>query len=288
MKPTSLTERLLFTTVRIETSSPSGRGTGTGYAFSYAVGENQYPFIVTNKHVIAGADTGRLYFTRAKDGEPSVGNAFRLEIAGGFEGIWHGHQEDNIDVAVTPLVPLVNHMKAQGVDVYIPPIGHDLIPTQDVLEGLDAIETITFIGYPNGIWDTHNFLPIMRRGVTATPISVDFQGSKQFLIDASVFPGSSGSPVFILNVGMYTNKHGATNIASRLLFLGTVASVYFRQDVNEIRMVTQPAVDRPVAISQQMIDLGVVFKADTVVETVKSFLSQNGLESQAAEQEVIE
>ena len=129
----------------------------------------------------------------------------------------------------------------------------------------------------------------MRRGTTATPISIDFQGLKQFLIDASVFPGSSGSPVFILNIGMYTNKDGTTNVSSRLLFLGTVASVFFKQDVNEIKMITQPVVDRPVAISKQMIDLGIVFKAETVVETIQSFLSKNGLDDQSAsDQDVIE
>jgi hypothetical protein len=281
MEPTSISEKLLFNTVRIETSSSAGQGTGTGYAFSYTSDENNFPFIVTNKHVISGADNGNLYFTRAKNGKAHIGNAYRLEIREGFENIWHGHPDENIDVAITPLVPLVNHIKLQGVDVYIPPIGNDLIPNEDVLKELDAIETITFIGYPNGIWDTHNFLPIMRRGTTATPITIDFKGVKQFLIDASVFPGSSGSPVFILNTGMYTNKHGTTNIASRLLFLGTVASVYFRQDLNEIKKIAQPAIDRSVAISKQMIDLGIVFKASTVTETIESFLTEKGIDNQS-------
>ena len=88
---------------------------------------------------------------------------------------------------------------------------------------------------------------------------------------------------------MYTNKDGTTNVSSRLLFLGTVASVFFKQDVNEIKMITQPVVDRPVAISKQMIDLGIVFKAETVVETIQSFLSKNGLDDQSAsDQDVIE
>jgi len=277
MKPTSVTEQLLFATVRIETSSREHQGTGTGFAFSFSNGGKQYPFLVTNKHVIEGSENGRLYFTQARDGQPLLGEAYRLEINGGFSGIWFGHPDDAIDVAITPLVPLVELIRNGGVSVFIPPISHDLIPSEKVLSDLDAIETVTFIGYPNGIWDNVNFLPIARRGVTATPISIDFQGKKQFLIDASVFPGSSGSPVFILNVGMYTNKFGATNIASRLLFLGIVAAVFFKQEHNRIEMITQPTAKSPVAIAREMLDLGIVFQASTIVETIQQFLREKGV-----------
>jgi len=152
-----------------------------------------------------------------------------------------------------------------------------MIPSEDALAELDALEEVIFIGYPNGIWDRKNFLPIMRRGITATPVTVDFQGKKQFLIDASVFPGSSGSPVFILNVGMYTNKFGVTKVTSRLLFLGVVASVFFQQDINEIRILSQLTLGVPVAISRQMIDLGIVYKASTIIEAIEDFLSTKGV-----------
>ena len=40
-------------------------------------------------------------------------------------------------------------------------------------------------------------MPILRRGTTATPIALNFEGRPEFLIDAAVYPGSSGSPVFV-------------------------------------------------------------------------------------------
>jgi len=181
-----------------------------------------------------------------------------------------------VDVAVSPLAPILQHIHQAGKSIFFLPIGHDLIPSEQVLEEIDALEEVAFIGYPNGIWDQKNFLPIVRRGITATPITVDFQGEKQFLIDASVFPGSSGSPVFIVNTGMYTNKHGTTRVASRLLFLGVVASVFYREDLNQIKIMTQPTVDVPVAVSRQMIDLGIVFKGETIIETILDFLKSRG------------
>jgi hypothetical protein len=96
-----------------------------------------------------------------------------------------------------------------------------------ILKGLDAVEEVLFIGYPCGIWDARNLLPIVRRGITATPIYIDFSGRKQFLIDASVFPGSSGSPVFIYNAGIYWDKKsGSTVVGHRLFFLGILSEVF--------------------------------------------------------------
>jgi len=151
-----------------------------------------------------------------------------------------------------------------------------MIPSQDQIERLDAIEPVTFIGYPNGIWDSKNFLPVARRGSTASPIQVDFEGTPRFLIDASVFGGSSGSPVFLFNQGMFTDKSGDTSIASRLLFVGVVAAVFFRTQFNQIVAVPIPTQTQPMARQQEMIDLGIVFKARTVVEAIEAFLVAKG------------
>jgi hypothetical protein len=149
-----------------------------------------------------------------------------------------------------------------------------MIPDQDKLDNLDALESVTFIGYPNGIWDKVNLLPVARRGTTASPLAVDFENTPRFLIDASVFGGSSGSPVFLFNQGIYSEKSGNTTIGSRCLFLGVIAAVFFRTQLNQIVSVPIPTQGRPMAEQQEMIDLGIVFKARTVVETIEAFLKQ--------------
>jgi hypothetical protein len=136
------------------------------------------------------------------------------------------------------------------------------------MDRLDAIEDVVFIGYPNGMWDTLNNLPIVRRGTTATPAAVDFEGHPHFLIDASVFPGSSGSPVFLYNTGMYAQKDGGTVVGSRLHFLGAVSSVYFREYDGSIESRPVPTAESPVAVVREMLDLGVVIKARAITETI--------------------
>ena len=148
----------------------------------------------------------------------------------------------------------------------------DLIPSEDTLRKLDALEEVVFIGFPVGIWDSTNFLPIIRRGTTATPVYVDFQGKKQFLIDASVFPGSSGSPVFLYDRGLHQERTGGVVIGGRLLFLGAISDVFIHQDTNEIKMLSVPTRNVPVVTSRQMVDLGRVFKASVIIETIETAL----------------
>ena len=64
------------------------------------------------------------------------------------------------------------------------------------------------IGYPNGLWDQKNNLPIARRGLSATPIYSNQNGKNEFLIDCACFPGSSGSPIYTYQQGIYQNGDG--------------------------------------------------------------------------------
>ena len=50
---------------------------------------------------------------------------------------------------------------------------------------LSAIEEIIMIGYPVGIWDSANNMPIVRKGITATRPDIDYEGRKEFMIDAA-------------------------------------------------------------------------------------------------------
>lgn len=278
MEIKSTYENLIFTTVRIETALKNGgRSTGTGFVFNYEHNDKHFLFIVSNKHVVKDAIEGRLEFNLKKDGEPDLGNKYTLTITD-FENIWIGHPDTDIDVDITPFVPILNELKKVNVDIYYRAIPASLIPSENITREIDAVEDIIFIGYPNGIYDKKNLLPIVRKGITATPANIDFEGQPTFVIDASIFPGSSGSPVFICNVGSYTKK-GTNDLfaGTRLMFLGIVASVFIKQDINTLEVVTIPAKDVPIVKTNQMIDLGVVFKSSCIVEVIENFLNKHNL-----------
>ena len=76
------------------------------------------------------------------------------------------------------------------------------------------------VGYPNGIWDKSNNLPIIRRGITATHPLLAYEGRKKFMIDAACFPGSSGSPVFIYEDGMFRSSENSYSPGTRVALIG--------------------------------------------------------------------
>ncbi len=273
MQVTSIADRLFFTTVRIDTISHIGQQcSGTGFLFAKCSPDgNKTPFIVTNKHVVNGMRSGTVTFLHKQNDSPVLGRGTKVEIDCNWDNAWFGHPSPDIDIAICPSYPFEEQLRNCGVEIYYQYITDDLIPTREVEATLDAIEDIKFIGYPNGIWDTINLLPVARKGSTASPISVDFENSPRFIIDASVFGGSSGSPVFILNQGMVTDKMGTTTVGSRILFVGVVAAVYFRTETNDVVSIPIPTATRPAVNNREMLDLGVVFKSRTVVETIDEF-----------------
>lgn len=276
MQVKTIAEQLFFTTIRIDTFDYNGgKGAGTGFATMHVVGEAQYMFVVTNKHVIKGVRNGRFTFLKRNDELPVLGNGFVLDIdPSSWEGMWFDHPDPDVDIALCPLLPLVGFVKEQyGVDLFFRCVDTRSIPTEDELNELDAIESVTFIGYPNGVWDSKNLLPVARRGTTASPIEVDFEGDPRFLIDASVFGGSSGSPVFILNQGAWATKEGSLVSGSRFYFVGVVAAVFYRTHLNQIVPVPIPTQVQPMVQQQEMIDLGIVFKARTVVEAIEACIA---------------
>lgn len=274
MEATSLAENLYFTTVRIDTTDKDGvPGSGTGFLFTHKHEDKEWPFIVTNKHVVADSTKGGITFIRGADNKPTLGDSFRIDFDN-FPSHWHGHPDPETDITITPLLPLVDFMRTQGAEVFYRTVSTDNLPSPEQKDELDAIEEVVFVGYPNGIWDSKNFIPILRKGTTATPITIDYEGEKKFLIDASVFGGSSGSPVFIYQSGTYGTKNGPAKVGIKFFFVGVVAAVYFKTSANDIVSLPIPTRKKDVVIDKEMIDLGIVFKAETVIEAIDAFIAK--------------
>ena len=272
MEIQTIAEQLLFTTVRIETSTTTGSAIGTAFIFSYERDGKPVLFLVTNKHVVANAISGRFFFTLSDGIQPLIGQRFDIYIDN-FEQVWHGHPQPEVDITVMPLAPVLQEIEKLEKQVFYKSIPYSLIPTQEQITSLDAIEEVIFIGYPIGLFDQKNLTPIIRRGITATPLQLNYNGKPIFLVDASVFPGSSGSPVFIYNSGSYSDKKGNVFIGSnRIFFLGVIAKTFKEKEYGEIEFIDIPSAQAPIIKTRQMIDLGVVYKSSTVLETILDFL----------------
>lgn len=111
----------------------------------------------------------------------------------------------------------------------------------DYLNDIDLLDDIFFIGYPSGLIDTQNLTPLMRRCSFSSIYSEDFSGEPVFIIDGSVFPGSSGSPVF--------------HVGEKISLLGIISSAVVKQSKHET----------------QYIDLGKAIKTKAILAMIKAY-----------------
>jgi hypothetical protein len=270
----TLLEQLFFTTVYIETRLPGGGvSKGTGFLYDVQVAGNDHVvFLVTNKHVIKDAEHASIRFVAGLDGQfsgPKLGEFHTIETDNPGAA-FIGHPDDDIDVCAVAIGPSISSLHSRGSFVFYRALtAAQALNEQNALT-LDAIEAITFVGYPIGLYDEKNFLPIARRGHTATPPVVDYGGKPMFLVDASVFPGSSGSPVLIAENGTYNQRGGAV-FGQRIMLLGILAAVFDRA----VPVLQIPA--RMQAIVRDSVNIGIVYKAKVIDETIDLILATHKL-----------
>jgi V8-like Glu-specific endopeptidase len=279
-----ITEQLLHATIRIECLDAKGvLSSGTGYFFNFAAHDgNICPAIITNKHVVAGQSRGFFHLTLAKaDGEPDYGKHERVELLD-FAACWLEHPDPNVDLAMCLIGGLFNHLDQMGKRPFYRGISKEIIPSAAELQNLNAVEDIMMIGYPNGLWDAKNNLPIVRRGITATPAYQDYNERDEFLIDAACFPGSSGSPVFIVNQGLVYQR-GNTNLGtSRLMFLGVLYAGPVATATGRIVFEAAPTSMQPIPVINMMMNLGICIRSAKVLD-FELMLVQKGVIPPGAE-----
>ena len=163
---------LPFTTARLECKCTDGTiSTGTGFFFNYVVDKDHgLRFLMTNKHVIEDAYNCTLYVHEAEQTPHGtyrpLDNSFTITI-NGME-YWSGHPDPDIDLCAIPIEPLHREIEDRHKVPFYTPFEESLIPTRDQMDSLRAIEDVFMVGYPIGLMDKVNNLPIIRRGITAS------------------------------------------------------------------------------------------------------------------------
>ena len=180
-----------------------------------------------------------------------------------FEKRWINHPNEEIDLCAMFFQPLVSEAEKQKKTIFYIHLDDSLIPTEEFLRELTAAEEILMIGYPIGLWDTVNNLPITRRGITATHPAMDFCGKSIIVIDVACFPGSSGSPVLLVNEGIYGTKRGAV-AGSRAILLGVLFAGPQMDVHGDIKIEDIPTANKMSSSTKIMINLGYVIKAKEI------------------------
>ena len=260
IEPRSLNEQLLYSTLAVRTNT----GSGSGFIYSHKIPNGlNIPMLITNKHVVYGANQVRLVFHLGEQGRPTGETHTVFAAEQNFR--WIDHPSVGVDLCCIPLVPYFDAIKRQGKNPFYISLDESIFPSQQQLEDLTALENVVMVGYPNGLSDEVNNFPLLRRGSTASHPAVDFNGGPQGMVDMACFPGSSGSPIFLLNEGGYHSKDGSYHIGgTRFYLLGVLTSGPVMRRDGEIEIRTIPTQQVPVPVMELMIHLGYYVKTREV------------------------
>jgi Trypsin-like peptidase domain len=202
---------LPYTVIRIragDTSNTLAVHSGTGFFYGLKSGTNDIPLIVSNKHVLCDKTWIELDFASINaDGARIFGPSTKLRVEPGQLPIFE-HPDDAIDLAAIPLNPLLEALKNGGGNPHALLLGAGNFAPAHIQSILHASTSVLMVGFPNGIMDEANNLPVVRRGTLATHYVANYLGQTNFAVDIAAFGGSSGSPVFALFEHILPDENG--------------------------------------------------------------------------------
>lgn len=214
MLPTgNFADDLLFMTVRLSSTNE----VGTGFFFQTKKGT---VIIVSNKHFVMDEKLPApstpiiqtIEMVLHLDNDTNV--TFKDDVE------WYIHPTEDLAFFQFKSIEQLVNTKTAPAKVIYKEIQDAMIPSSTDLKSLTALEEVVMVGYPNGLYDEKNNLPLLRYGRTASHPNVDFNGEKRGLIDVLCIPGSSGSPVFLFNELHVSVNDETANFGPRSLFLG--------------------------------------------------------------------
>ena len=205
----SIVEQLSYATIRLECKAADSCWCGTGFIMSCTRHRNaNMTLLVTNGHVVDGADSISLCFTTIDHNGRPVGRVVVSKPIAECTYIFHPQYKITMDgdLCALAIAPFINTAYKDGYKLLYTMLSMDMLATDIDYADLMQLDEVAMVGYPNAIADEVNNQPIFRRGVLATSPSLDYDGRKEFLTDIATIGGSSGSPVLRISNGVSVNQ----------------------------------------------------------------------------------
>lgn len=261
MNEQSFQHHIPYISARIEMELQNETNIATGFFYFARVlldngRRSDRLLLISNRHVFQNLNGMfdqncrlRIRLNRSKDnGTPDFGNVYTYS-QNGFYNLY-SHPDPMVDLAC---LDVTNFLKTKNLylkhlhDAFLRPINYE-----KVLVGSDVI----YVGYPNGLFDNVNNLPLVRRGSIASIPHRDFNGHGHIVLDAQIFNGSSGSPVFV-------------DCDGQSLLLGVVSDMLTRNSTLQALPANMPKLG-----IQESVGLGLIVKQRHVQELINHFVHE--------------
>jgi len=266
-----LLQSLFYSTIRLECYENdtinghvhSIKTNATGFFFILNIDGNYTPTIVTTAHAVKQAEKVILTFTASKkdtflpDNKRTV-----IKRLSSFNKYWIYHP--TYDLAICPLAAIFGDKIYNSREIYYKAFSEqNIVNLNKQTNGIEinSIEDILMIGYPKGIWDSVNNLPILRKGITATPLPLNYLGKSQILADIPVYGGSSGSPVLLYKYGTFFGNNSIIANGGEVVFLMGICSEDLEGNFSSKN-------DSNNMITKLPLNLAIVIKAERILDFV--------------------
>ncbi|SFI24047.1 Trypsin-like peptidase domain-containing protein [Collimonas sp. OK307] len=266
---------LVRSTVRLSAGFSGAPPTSVGTGFFYKVVEPTANIakilIITNKHVVRGAEVIHFvlsFATSAADLNEQHQPVGRkdLEIAWPLEGNLYPHPDTGIDLCGIDVTIPVGNVMGTGNQLRMMCLDAHWLPQSIDKKNMRDVEQVLVIGYPRGVWDHHNNMPIARLGTTATHPLAHYQNKREFLVDVAAFQGSSGSPVFSYEAPMFRQADGSFTPGTKVQLIGVVWGIIESSVEGELKVVEIPSSLKQVPVISTSLNLAIALHADAIRE----------------------
>ena len=243
---------------------PEAPAYGTGFLYSFALPGGDVVCLVSNRHILMDRPWIEIGFAQTTaDGRRALQPANNIRVPAGALPVL-GHPDPKVDLAIMPIGPLIQDLQTRGLDPFILVLGEGNWIPNDRAEALSVATDVVMVGFPNGLMDMANNLPVVRRGSLATPYRANYAGNRDFVVDIAAFGGSSGSPIFAFFNGMEATPQGMHMGGQAFYLIGVLHSGPVLDAEGSI--VAKPVPTQSVVITQQMIHLGYCAKIDLLAD----------------------
>jgi hypothetical protein len=264
---------IVRSTVRVLAGStgqpPTTVGTGFFYKTLHPTAGIAKVLVVTNKHVVRGAEEVQFVLSSAPsltdldDHRQPIGKTDHL-VTWPLNGNLYPHPDCDTDLCGIDVTIPVGQVIRTGRQLRVMTLDASWLPKPAERNIMRDVEQVLVVGYPRGIWDEYNNMPIARLGTTATHPLACYQGKRDFLVDVAAFQGSSGSPVFAFETPMFRQHGGSYSPGTKARFIGVIWGVVECTVEGELKLIEIPSAATQVPVINTSMSLAIALHGEAI------------------------
>lgn len=187
----SILQTLTNTTARIQANTGA---VATGFFYMFATNDERgfIPTLLTNRSVLEGA-TELEVALQIKEPHDIEFDEVIFDLNKLAQNIVV-HPDESVDLAAVRITPIIKFIEKKGFQSSIHFLDEGILPTPQ--DEFKAMEDVAVIAYPNSVNELGEHEAFISCGMTTTGIDQTYRGEAKFLVNAIMYPGYAGGPVF--------------------------------------------------------------------------------------------